>query len=256
MKKFVAILMIIAICVTSVMALDFEVYAGGGIQMAEVEGFKNIRLSDYESFGSNEGSLLLGMAGANGSGMPFTITLGGQAELVDNLFALIDFGFGSMDITSSIGNFNIGAKYYLLNDVFRFGIGAKCGFYNFNLALGAAQILPGTTPPVILSEGRIYNGFDLNYTVYGVNATPFVEVGLMITDSLGININAGYNKGFSTNSEFSASSPLPDADPIIIDVATTHDFYEARTDAFVHTTIDPQVSIDGVFATVSVTYRL
>lgn len=254
MKKLVGILLGAAVCAAAATAqgfsaLEWEVYGGLGIEMAQVKGMEDVRISDVRKYGAAEGSLLLPLDDANGFSVPVTITLGGQTEIIDNVAVLAELCAGIIDSNSYVGNFDLGAKYYFVNDKFRFGAGLKAGVYYLEKSLGKAEVLAGTTPPVILDEGTVRDGDSLSYTVFGASVTPMLDVGYWLTEKFSIGCNVGYQLGFSFSSKFKAGD-------VEINPKDSDDIYEARTDGFYSLDLDPTVTLNGVKASLYVSYKL
>ena len=253
MRKLTAILLMIAVCAVSVFAAGYssvplEVYGGLGMEMANVTGMQDVRISDVKYYPTKEGSLLLPLADSNGTSVPITLTIGVEGALAPNFGAIAELCYGFIDGSSYAANLDVGGKLYFVNRNFHFGVGMKAGVYYMEQSLGEAKILAGTTPPVILPEGTIYNGDKLTYTVYGMSITPMIDLGLPVSRDLTVGCNIGYQLGFSFGSEFKAGD-------VKVDPETSEDIYEASL-IFKEIDLDPSVSLNGVKASFYVSFKL
>lgn len=223
---------------------EWDFYFGLSTKSFEADGFKNARLSDYYYVPdpTTEGSLLLPLDTANSYGFMVGITAGAKTDLIDNIYALIEMSLNFGDNSTFAFQFNFGGLYYLLNDFLRFGVGAKIGFYSYNLALGKAQILVGTTPPVILPEGRIVNGDTLTFEALGFNLGAMVDVGIELYDGLSVGCMADYMLALPVGGHLSAG----DDNKINIDPETSHAYYDPYAAGFVPLEMKPSASYGKV----------
>ena len=254
MRKLSAIILMVAVCAVSVFAAGYssavplEVYGGLGMEMASVSGMQDVRISDVKYYGLREGSLLLPLAESNGTSVPITLTIGVEGAMAPNFGVIAEICYGFIDGSSYAANLDVGGKYYFANRNFHFGAGVKAGVYYMDKSLGEAKILAGTTPPVILPEGTIYNGDKLTYTVYGMSITPMVDIGFPVSRDLTVGCNVGYQLGFSFGSEFKAGD-------VTVDPENSEDIYEASL-IFKEIDLNPSVSLNGVKASFYVYYKL
>ena len=254
MRKFSISLLLI--CIVSALAfainpseLEWEAYIGASMQQSSVSGLKNARLSDVEYYGANEGSLYLPLEKNNGSKILFGAVVGGRAYLGDEFCALseLDVSFGGAK-TFAV-NVNVGGLYYFVDSSVRFGLGAKFGFYDYNINLGNAEVLPGTTPPVILPEGTIYTGDPISYSILGMSLNPVVDFSVRMGDAISFGASVGYQIGFSFSSALTANK-------VSIDPKTSGAYYDPQSTEIIKIEMDPKVSLNGFTAQIYALYRM
>lgn len=257
MKKLIASLLILVIGIGAVAAFQMEAYGGVGAEFYYAEGFKNTRVSDYRRFGSEEGSLLLNLADMNKSGVLITVQGGVRYETLPNLYALGEacLGFISLDTYAlqleAGGLFMFPMSLFVSN--FHVGVGAKVGFFDFTKALGKAQVLQGTTPPVILEAGTISNGDSIEFSTLGVSITPFVDFTFDLGSFLAIGADIGFQWAISVQSGLYAKTGS--SGRVAVDTDSP-DFYEPNNSyPPTRMTMDPVVSLTGFKANVHVSYR-
>ena len=256
MKKIIAVFLIIAVAIGSVSALeDFEIeaYGGVGIEFANASGFKAVRISDYYRYGSSEGSLLLPLADMNGTGVLFTVSAGARYELIPNLNVLGELLVGFASGGTYSYQFDLGAIYefpfQIISPKFHLGAGAKLGFISYSKGLGNAQVLPGTTPPVILEEGTIRTGDSISFSSMGLDITPIVDAKFQITDALSV----GLDMGFQFTIFFkNAIEDTTQGKTISLDERY---FFKPQAGALERETFTPSVSVTGFKTNIHVLYK-
>lgn len=232
---------------------DWQLYGGISMQQSSVSGLKNARLSDVQYYGSSEGSLYLPLEQYNGDKPLIGGVLGGRVKLTDQLVSLaeIDATFGGA-ATFAV-NINLGGIFYFVNKNIHLGAGAKVGIYDYNVALGQAEILPGTTPPVILPEGTIYNGDTISYSILGLSLNPFIDFNVDM-GAMAIGASVGYQIGFSFKSSLDAKHG--DSDSISIDPETSGAYYDPEKTTITRIEMNPKVSLNGVTVQVYIMYKM
>ena len=257
MKKLIASLLILVIGIGAVAAFQMEAYGGVGAEFYYAEGFKDTRLSDFKRFGSSEGSLLLPLNSMNSSGVLITVQGGVRYETIPNLYALgeVCLGFISMDTYAL--QFEMGGLFMfpmsLFVPNFHVGVGAKVGAFDFTKALGRAQILEGTTPPVIISGEEINNGDLIEFSTLGMSITPFVD----FTFDLGSFLAIGVDVGFQWAISFKSALYGKHGESGRVEVSTTSGNFYLPNNQYPPTemSMDPVVSLTGFKANAHVTYR-
>ena len=247
MKRTVVIVLILCIAVASAFGAYYSYghkwvgYLGATVQQSSVSGLKNARLSDYQYYGSREGSLYLPLESANGKQLLYGVAVGARTFVSDHLSALseVEYSYGGSK-TYAI-KANVGATYYFVDSTIHVGLGAKAGYYAYNIFLGLARVLPGTTPPVILPQGTIRTGDVLAFTIMGVNVNPFLDISFDLSDSFEVGASVGYQVGFSFKSSLTANS-------VSIDPATSGAYYDPESSGFVRISMSPTASLNGVTA--------
>lgn len=252
MKKIFLILLVVLVTIGSAFALDLSGlkwvgYVGGSFQQSSVAGLMNARLSDYQYYGGSEGSLYLPLESANGNRMLFGVVAGAKAYLAERIGVLAEVGYSFGGEKTFAINANIGGLFYFINSNFHLGAGAKLGLFDYNVFLGSARILPGTTPPVILPQGTIRNGDILTYSIMGLNVNPVVDISYDI-GSISVGASVGYQFGFSFKSSLTANK-------ISIDPKTSGAFYDPEAIGFRRIEMDPKVSLNGFTAQLVVSYK-
>ena len=256
MKKLIASLLILVVGIGAVAAFEMEAYGGVGAEFYKAEGFKDTRLSDYRTYGSSEGSLLLPLNSMNGSGVLITIQGGVRYETLPNLYALGEVCLGFISIDTYALQFEVGGLFMfpmsLIVPNLHVGIGAKVGAFDFTKALGRAQILEGTTPPVILSGGRIYNGDSIEFSTLGMSITPFVDLTFDLSSYLAVGVDVGFQWAISFKSALYGKHGESR-----VEVSTTSGNFYLPNDQYPPTemSMSPEVSFTGFKANAHVTYR-
>ena len=256
MKKLIASLLILVIGIGAVAAFQMEAYGGVGAEFYKADGFKDTRLSDYNYYPSQEGSLLLPLTSMNGSGVLITVQGGIRYETIPNLYALGEACLGFISMDTYALQIEVGGLFMfpmsLIVPNLHVGVGTKIGAFEFTKALGKAQILDGTTPPVILSSGTIHEGDSIEFSSIGMNITPFVDLTFDLGSFLAIGVDIGFQWAISFKSALYGKQGSADR----VEVSTTSgNFYEPSANALVRMDMDPVVSLTGFKANAHVTYR-
>ena len=253
MKKLIASLLILVIGIGAVAAFQMEAYGGVGAEFYYAEGFQNTRISDYRRWGASEGSLLLNLADMNKSGVLITVQGGVRYETLPNLYALGEACLGFISIDTYALQLEAGGLFMfpmsLFVPNFHVGVGAKVGVFDFTKALGHAQVLQGTTPPVILEAGTIETGDSIEFSTLGVSITPFVDFTFDLGSFLAIGVDIGFQWAISFKSALYANKS--------IEVSTdSQDFYLPNSSyPPTRMSMSPVVSLTGFKANVHVSYR-
>ena len=256
MKKFIAAFLIIAVAICSVSALEgitLEAYGGAGIEFANASGFKAVRISDYYRYGSSEGSLLLPLGSMNGTGVLFTAHAGVRYEVIPNLNVLGELLVGFAGGGTYSYQFDLGAIYELpfqiISPKFHLGAGAKLGFISYSKGLGNAQVLAGTTPPVILEEGTIRTGDSISFSSMGLDITPIVDAKFEITEALSVGLDMGFQ--FTIFLKNAIEDTTQDK---TISVDSRY-FFKPQAGTLVPETFNPSVSVTGFKTNIHVLYK-
>ena len=247
MKKIVFVVLVLCVAIASAFAayyshgLKWVGYLGATVQQSSVSGLKNARLSDYQYYGSREGSLYLPLESANGNRLLYGAVIGARTFAAEHLSVLseVEYSYGGSR-TYAI-NANVGGAYYFVDSSLHVGIGAKVGYFIYNVYLGQASILPGTTPPVILPQGTIRTGDVLIFSIMGVNLNPFLDISVDMGSSFEIGASVGYQIGYSFKSSLTANR-------ISIDPATSGAYYDPESPNFVRISMTPKASLNGITA--------
>ena len=259
MKKLIASLLIIVIGIGAVAAESFEIeaYGGAGVEQFYASGFKDTRLSDYKRYGSREGSLLLDLDDMNAAGMLITTQLGARYEVLPTIYALGEFSFGLLGLDQYVLQAEAGSLFmfpmgFLLPNL-HLGVGIKVGYFDFTKNLGRAKILEGTTPPVKLSEGTIYNGYLIEFSSSGLSLTPMADITLDLSDHLALGFDVGFQWAISFKNALYAKADK-DSDPISIST-NSGNFYQPTSGTPVEMSLNPVVSLTGLKMNAHVMYR-
>lgn len=218
-----------------------------------LEGFRNVRLSDYESHPYNEGSLLLALDGLNGAGFGIGGTFGGRAELSDSFDMIAEVTASYAGKGGVFANVSAGVLYNIMNAKMRLGVGAKAGYYVYSKNLGNARILEGTRPPVILSEGTIRNGSPISYTASGISIAPIVDFSMRVSRNVAVGVQAGYQFCIPIKSALMAKTD--GGKSISIDPKThASAYYDPEAEGLVRMEFNPKAEVNGFIGTVYCTY--
>lgn len=247
MKKTTLIVLVLCFAIATASAayysngLKWVGYLGATVQQSSVSGLKNARLSDYQYFGPSEGSLYLPLESANGNRLLYGVVVGARTFVAEHLSVLSEVDYSHGGSRTYAINANVGGTYYFVDSSFHIGIGAKVGYFIYNIFLGQARVLPGTTPPVILPQGTIRTGDILSFSIMGVNVNPFLDISVDMGNSFEVGASVGYQVGFSFKSSLTANR-------VSIDPATSGAYYDPESSGFVRITMTPKASLDGVTA--------
>lgn len=265
MKKLIASLLILVIGIGAVAAEGFEIeaYGGAGVEQFYASGFKDTRLSDAKyrgtlySSSNNEGSLLLDLDDMNAAGMLITTQLGARYEVLPTIYALGEFSFGLLGLDQYVLQAEAGSLFmfpmgFLLPNL-HLGVGIKVGYFDFTKNLGRAKILEGTTPPVKLSEGSIYNGYLIEFSSSGLSLTPMADITLDLSDHLALGFDVGFQWAISFKNALYAKADK-DSDPISIST-NSGNFYKPTSGTLTEMTMNPVVSLTGLKMNAHVMYR-
>lgn len=253
MKKLFLVMVVMILAIGSISASDIpmEVYGGVRIGQYNVEGLKDTILTDKPWYPTSTGSINLELAEGNGSGLGIGIGFGAKMEVLTNLYGLVDLDMLFAQNKTSLFDVNVGAEYRLVNNAFKLGLGAKIGYYSFSKSAGAAVIIPGTVPPVIL-EGyaRVKAGDLIGAELSGFAVTPFVSIGYSINPTMSIGAMVGYKIGLGEpiaviSTDNDVNIPL-DKDGIFYTDLTYTD----------KVSMSPTLSIDGITASLYVSYSM
>lgn len=229
--------------------MNWAMYGGLHLQQYDISGFRNARLSDYQRWGAQEGSLYLPLESANGKGMAFGFTAGARADLENGFEVLAEMQMDFPAKNSYFLNLQAGAVYNFINSNFKLGAGAKVGYYIFNRNLGTADILPGTRPPVNLAAGTIKQGDRLSYMVSGISITPVVDLSYKVGKNIAVGFSGGYQIGIQISDKLTAGEKVnisPDKNP--------EAYYDPEAEGFERITLNPKVSVNGFTGIVYCTY--
>ena len=260
-KRLLALLLIFAVAVASAFAaitfpsnITWDVYGGLTTHQYKLSGFRDVRISDYETYGANEGSLLLPLASQNGSGIGFGATIGLRGNLTESWDVLSDFTATFAGKGGGFYNLTLGAIYDLTeieagNYRLHLGAGGKIGYFMYSKNLGKAEILKGTTPPVAFPEGRINNGDPISYKVYGFNIEPLLVLTMKVTGKIKVGMQLGCHICIPFSNGL--SSGKVDIDPKTNPGA----YYAPNADKLIRMEFNPKASITGITSTVYCIYR-
>ena len=259
-KNLLAAILIIAMAVASLSAasifpegMKWDPYGGLTTHQYSLKGFKDVRISDYETYGSREGSLLLSLASQNGSGLGFGATVGLRSTLTEKWDVFSDFtatfagkggGFYNLNFGAVYGFKDFDVKGYTLH----LGAGGRAGFFMYSKNLGRAEILKGTTPPVAFPDGRIHDGDPISYKVYGINIEPLMELSMKVTEKITVAAQIGLQLSIPFSNALSS-------DKVDIDPKTNPGAYYAPVaEQLRRIDFNPKASINGFSMTIYCRY--
>lgn len=202
MKKIIILVLSFCLVMASVFATDlselnFQASVGLSMGQSKVEG-----LEDFEELNEK----------ANGSKIGIGAMLASKLELAEHLWILVDFDlhFASGSAISIDGN--VGGSYYFVdNNAFHFGAGAKAGVFSWSETLAEFN----TTVSYYDKKGELfyaYKGDDLSFTAFGLTITPFIDAYYDINSMLSVGVTAGYKIAFTLSQGFYANKHTFDID--------------------------------------------
>ncbi len=262
MKKLIAVLLILIVGIGAVAAEGFELeaYGGVGAEFYSASGFKDLRLSDYRTYGeSSQASVLLELDDMNKAGVLITVQGGARYETLPNLYALGEVCLGFIDMNTYALQAEAGGLFMfplsLIVPNLHVGIGTKVGYFDFTKSLGNAHRLPGSTGSVIVwnqsgtDSVSISDGDHIEFSTLGLSITPFVDFTLDLSSFLAVGVDIGFQWAISFKSAlYKGTGDNRES----IDIKSP-DFYIPGT--FTRTTMSPFVSLTGFKANAHVTYR-
>lgn len=184
---------------------ELTYYLGAKTVPLQTRDFEDFHISDWEGFGlgSQEGRVSVPLANSEPESS-IGVTIGamyGFTEKTD-ILAELTLGFGGFSTTQLL----FGANYYFyVKEKLRFGYSGKVGFGRGRSNFGEIEVLPGKTPPVILSEGTFNEGDDLKIEL----STTTINLGLTsqyrFNKKIGFFASAGYVFSFGSKAVLKAN---------------------------------------------------
>jgi hypothetical protein len=267
MKKLITML---CLCFTVLsLSAQIKIHAGVGMSSASSTDFENFHISDHESYtvaplGGVEGRVAVNLGDKDPAGMALVATFGASYALGDALDAVLDAQYGLGDL----GGVSIytGVNWKLVNgDAFKLGLTPMVGYQMLSADFGEIEIVPGTTGPVILSQGTFSAGDALTMEMSGLAVVIGITPEFSLSDAIGIRMNVGYQLSFSADPILMAGDvELPmDANGVVKEVSQAEYF---NTDGTVNTNnaadyisnpgLAPTVSSQGLVFSLGVTYTM
>ena len=177
----------------------FSFFVESSTSPMQIKGMADVHVSDWETYGtgSSEGRMALPLSGGNTNNplMP-GIKMGFASNVSPFLDLTLDvsINFSSMMVLTITG----GADIYLVEiDNFRMGTMVRMGYMVANMTAGAAQVLPGKTPPVIIDDiGTFNTGDDIAAELTGIVTQAGVVNEFYISPDLGLRFEAGFQYAY------------------------------------------------------------
>lgn len=252
-KTIIAVFILFASCAL-LSASNFDdgtvlLFGGLNTQNYSVSGFEDVRLSDRE-YQKTEGSLLLEMNDANGSGVGIGGVFGIRvtSSKIDVVF---DLEYSSAGKRSRLMNVSGTGIFNILDANIRFGLGAKIGYFNFNKALGNASILEGTQSPVILNGGRIEEGDSLFFNISGLTLAPVVDIIYSFNSKVALGFTSTYQVGVTVKNGITAGG-----DVFIDTKKNSKAFFEPDAAKLVKKPFNPKLNINGFNFSLYLVYQI
>ncbi|NBO72803.1 hypothetical protein EBV26_20375 [bacterium] len=185
--------------------LPFDVYGGLNIASTSTTDFSMFDISDWEKFGlksanssSQEGRVRIDLATMQPSSMNTGLMIGALRKVNDNLTALfeIQYSLSGIKLIAS----NIGVNYALMKgEKFNLDLTPKVGYTKGTADLGVISVIPGYTPPVILTEGTFDEGDNLTMEFSGLQINLGITPTYKLNDKMSLMGNIGYTLGFTSS---------------------------------------------------------
>lgn len=192
MKKSIVFLFVLSIGLSAIYALDFREldkysYIGVSLTSYSASGFEDAEIYDVPAE----------LSEANVSNKKaYGLTLGLASDLVDRIRIYGEINIDFPGFKSYLFDGGVGAAFYILDDFFHLGVGAKAEYFYLANVVG-----------VFISSGRgkdrygksftIYSGDLLTYRVMGVSVKPFVTVAADLNSPFAVGLTLGYKFGIS-----------------------------------------------------------
>ena len=208
--------------------------------------FEDFHISDWESFGlgPQEGRVFVPLASSEPKNS-IGIVLGANYAFTEKIEGLIEFSYAPGDFNTT--QLLFGANYFFFTkDKFRFGYSGKIGYGTASSNFGEIEILPGKTPPVILSEGTFNEGDDLRMEISTTTIFLGFTSNYTINEKIGLFTNLGYALSIGSKAVIEASEteiPLNSSGIVKPDGSSTQ------------ANINPSVKIQGIDLSVGITYN-
>ena len=202
MKK---IALIFTLCVAGfTSAQNISVYGGLNIAGAKAKDFGTFDISDWENFGllsvdptSYEGRVRVNLEDKKPGAINIGFLLGANYSLSENLDALaeINYGLSGLKMTSAY----VGINYkVMVKEKFTLGLSPRIGYNAGSADLGTITLIPGYTPPVVLTEGTFNEGDALSMEFSGLGINLGLRPTYQITDQISFQGHIGYNLAFTS----------------------------------------------------------
>lgn len=226
----------------------FDTYFGISSTNVSTTDFKNFHISDWEAYGlgSGEGRVAVPLGDNDIAGQNLSILVGGISPLYSRIDAIVEghVGLGSISYIAGFAGINL----KLINgESFKLGITPKFGYTSVLADFGTVEVLPGKTPPVILSEGKFNVGDKLSMDLSGLGINIGATASLHITKSIGIIVSAGYQLSFAGDPKIKAGEiniPM-DSDGVV-----KNDFSSSQAG------LNPTASVSGISFQAGIIYGL
>lgn len=250
------VLLLVIVSVAVVFASDFEeeqkMYLFGGVVVHnyEMSDFEDVRISDCYYYQTREGSLLLKLEDANGKGKGIGATFGIRADVSSRFEAIMSLDISFIGEKSSYIGIGGGFLFNVIDSKMKLSVGAKGGVFSLGKTLGDAEVLPGTTPPVILPDGTIREGDLISFDVKGFNVSPILDFIIVMNPKMAVGVSCGYQFGVSAGGTLGAEN-------VSISTKTCPEaFYEPTADDLIRKEIDPKGNDNGFKASVYFLYNV
>jgi len=202
MKKKLLILFAITTVLSTGGMAQLNLYGGLNFAGASTKDFVKFDISDWQNYGllsenpgSAEGRVTIDLTKVKPSSINPGL-YGGLSYNLNEKFAVL--GELQLDLSSlSLFSAYLGFNYDISqSEKFNLGICPKVGYNAGSTDLGAIDVLPGYTPPVILPEGTFNNGDKLSMNFSGIAINIGLKPQLKINDNISLIGLLGYNISF------------------------------------------------------------
>ena len=179
---------------------DFTLYGGLSGVNVTTSDFSNFHVSDWERFGldATEGRVAVPLGDNDIAGPNLNILVGAYSPLLNKLdgFAEAQVGVGDVSYVAVF----LGVDFKFLDgESFSLGLTPKFGYTSAQADFGAIELLPGKTPPVVLSEGTFNVGdsltMDMSGAALGIGITPRVQ----LTNEIGLTSFVGFQQSITSD---------------------------------------------------------
>ncbi|MAI86672.1 MAG: hypothetical protein CMF99_05870 [Candidatus Marinimicrobia bacterium] len=179
---------------------DYTVYGGlSGVNITTSD-FTNFHVSDWEQFGLDglEGRVAVPLGDNDIAGPNLNVLVGAYSPLLNRLdgFAEAQVGVGDVSYVAVF----LGVDFKVMDGAsFSLGLTPKFGYSSAQADFGAIELLPGKTPPVVLSEGTFNVGdsltMDMSGVALGFGLTPRIQ----LTDEIGLTSFIGFQQSITAD---------------------------------------------------------
>lgn len=177
----------------------YSVYIESSTSPMSIKGMSDVHVSDWETYGTgtSEGRMSLPLSEGNTTN---PLLPGAKVGVAIDVAPFLDL---NLDFSANFGNMTVltataGADIYLVElEHFRMGGMARMGVMLASMSAGSAQVLPGKTPPVIISSVGTFNtGDPISAELTGIVTQAGIVNEFYFRPDVGLRLEAGFQYAY------------------------------------------------------------